>query len=341
MRLHTTAPSGATLVQNTFIDHYMLQANGEYVKVYLYLLRCAEGNMDLTLSSVADALEYTEKDLRRALAYWEKVNLLQMNCAPDGTIQDITFGDPTVSGPAPVSNPAGSQKQPDESRSPAPTRERMDALRENEDIRQLFFVAEQYLQRPLSSSEQEDLLYYYDSLHFSADLIEYLLEYCISKGSASRRYMRKVALAWAEAGITTVSQAREETNLYNKNYFSIMNAFGIKGRNPAAPELKTMSYWINDLGYSLDIILEACHRTILQTHQPNFQYANKILEQWKKQGVRSAADIVALDKKHLAEQKDRPQRQQPQARTGNSNRFNNFNQREYDYGRLERQLLNS
>ncbi len=342
MRLHTTAPSGATLVQNTFIDHYMLQANGEYVKVYLYLLRCAGGNMELTLSSVADALEYTEKDLRRALAYWEKVNLLQMNCAPDGTIQDITFGDPACSGSAPSSVPAASAKQTEARQPLAPNRERMDALRENADIRQLFFVAEQYLQRPLSSSEQEDLLYYYDSLHFSADLIEYLLEYCISKGSASRHYMRKVALAWAEAGITTVSQAREETNLYNKNYFSIMNAFGIKGRNPAAPELKTMSYWINELGYSLDIILEACHRTIRQTHQPNFQYANKILEQWKKQGVRTAADIIALDKKRQAEQKDRPQRQQPpQTRAGSSNRFNNFNQREYDYGQLERQLLNS
>ncbi len=339
MRLYTTAPSGATLVQNTFIDHYMLQANGEYVKVYLYLLRCAGGNMELTLSSVADALEYTEKDLRRALAYWEKVNLLQMNCSPDGTIQDITFGDPAVLEAAPASASVVSEGPRDAGRPQVPNRDRMDALRENADIRQLFFVAEQYLQRPLSSSEQEDLLYYYDSLHFSADLIEYLLEYCISKGSSSRHYMRKVALAWAEAGITTVSQAREETNLYNKNYFSIMNAFGIKGRNPAAPEIKTMSYWLNELGYSLDIILEACRRTILQTHQPNFQYANKILELWKKQGVRSSADIVALDKKHLAEQKDK--QKQPRPKTENNNRFNNFNQREYDYSQLERRLLNS
>ena len=28
----------ATLVANAFIDHYMLQANGEFVKIYLYLL---------------------------------------------------------------------------------------------------------------------------------------------------------------------------------------------------------------------------------------------------------------------------------------------------------------
>ena len=29
----------ATLVSNEFIDRYLAEANGEYVKVYLYLLR--------------------------------------------------------------------------------------------------------------------------------------------------------------------------------------------------------------------------------------------------------------------------------------------------------------
>lgn len=358
MKLYTTAPAGATLLQNAFIDRYMVHANGEFVKVYIYLLRCAGSNMELTLSSVADVLEYTEKDLLRALSYWEKLKLLRMNYAADGTILDITFADITAlqSAPGPAvqqtsalraatsSGSAVSGVQPRQmassgeqavSRDPA----RMQELKEQADIRQLFFVAEQYLQRPLSSAEQEDLLYYFDTLHFSADLIEYLLEYCISKGSASRHYIRKVALAWAEAGITTVTQAREETNLYNKNYFSIMNAFGIKGRNPAAPELEIMSHWINELGFTLDIILEACRRTIQQTHQPNFQYANKILEQWKKQGVHSAADIVALDQKRKAQQKEKAQ--QSSQKSGSNNRFNNFTQREYDYGQLERRLLNS
>lgn len=352
MKLYTTAPAGATLLQNAFIDRYMVHANGEFVKVYIYLLRCAGANMELTLSSVADVLEYTEKDLHRALTYWEKLKLLRLNYSSDGTICSITFTDITAlqeqpdnaytaSCQPPVTRTGQNNieaAQPEQAAAcSAPDPARMQELKEQSDIRQLFFVAEQYLQRPLSSSEQEDLLYYFDSLHFSVDLIEYLLEYCISKGSASRHYMRKVALAWAEAGITTVTQAREETNLYNKNYFSIMNAFGIKGRNPAAPELETMSHWINELGFTLDIILEACRRTIQQTHQPNFQYANKILEQWKKQGVRSGADIVALDQKRRARQKEKAQQS---AQKPGSNRFNNFNQREYDYSQLERRLLN-
>ena len=57
--------------------------------------------------------------------------------------------------------------------------------------------------------------------------MEYLIEYCVSRGSKSIRYMEKVALAWHEAGITTVSMAKQETSAYNKNYFSILRSFGI------------------------------------------------------------------------------------------------------------------
>jgi len=59
-----------TIVDNEFIDRYMAAANGEYVKVYLYLLR--HGQEPLNVSNIADALNHTEADVKRALAYWEE-----------------------------------------------------------------------------------------------------------------------------------------------------------------------------------------------------------------------------------------------------------------------------
>ena len=61
-----------------------------------------------------------------------------------------------------------------------------------------FFVAEQYLGKALSPIEINKLLYFYDELHFSTDLMEYLIEYCVSKGSHSIRYIETVALSWAD-----------------------------------------------------------------------------------------------------------------------------------------------
>lgn len=342
MKIYTDTPEGMTVIQNTFIDQYMPHANGEFVKVYLYLLRCANTDRELSLSSIADVFDHTEKDVSRALIYWERQHLLRLRFSPEGTILSITFSGqdrPDTASPETASSledtPSNREHAPSGA-SDMPSRERIAAAREQKDMQQLIYVAEQYLQRPLTSGEQSDFIYYYDNLKFSTDLIEYLLEYCISKGCASRHYMRKVALAWAEAGISTVLQAKQETNLYNKNYFTVLNTFGIKGRAPAQPEQETMSRWFNDFGFSIDIVLEACNRTIRQTHQPNFQYADKILSQWHESGVTSLADVDKLDQSRRKEQK----KSAPNPPKAPGNRFNNFTQRQYDYNQLEKQLLN-
>ena len=62
------------MVADAFIDEYMAGANGEYVKVYLYILR--HQGEELTVESIADALDHTESDVRRAVSYWEKLGIL-------------------------------------------------------------------------------------------------------------------------------------------------------------------------------------------------------------------------------------------------------------------------
>jgi len=66
--------AAVTAVSNTFIDEYMGTASGEYVKVYLYLLRHEGENIEIP--DIADALNHTEADVRRALAYWERTGVL-------------------------------------------------------------------------------------------------------------------------------------------------------------------------------------------------------------------------------------------------------------------------
>lgn len=396
MKLHLPSEGGVTIVENIFIDQYMPKANGEFVKLYLYLLRCAGAGKELSLSSIADVFDHTEGDVKRALAYWEKLHLLKLQYDGRGALCDILFltgeGDGMEETAAARETYAGRKSSPSgdafgrretssygdafakrQSASGAEagaaaaasastgsrdsssgalggglSRDRKRELAGQAEIRQLIFIAEQYFSRPLTSTEQSNLMYFYDTLHFSADLIEYLIEYCVSKGSASPHYMEKVAQGWYQAGITTVAQAKADSNLFNKNYFTIFHAMGIKGRNPAPVEMEFMDRWLNEYGFTIEIILEACCRTIRQTHQPNFQYADKILAQWHTQKARSLSDIKRLDAEHSAKVKEAGTQNAKAKEAGTkpaqktvSNRFNNFPQREYDWNALEQQLLNA
>lgn len=336
--LKTQMPSGMTGVSNLFLDHYMPKANGEYVKVYLYLLRAlSTPSIALSVTTLADALDHTEGDILRALKYWEKQGILKLECGKAKELKGIYLLE--------IKEPAAAAKKTKEAVTEplaAPTgrrtysRDELSQFSAQAECQQLLFVCEQYLKKTLSSSEIETLLYFYDQLHFSADLIEYLVEYCVCKGSKSIHYIESVALAWAEAGITTVAQAKERTTTYTRGCFAIMKAFGINDRNPVEPELRFMEKWLKTYDFTLDLVLEACKRTMERLHKPSFEYADQILKSWNKHKVHNIEDVKKLDQTH---QKRAFQRTPaaPVRTTG----FTNFEQRDYNFDELERQLLQS
>ena len=93
--LQTTGETRVTCVPNRFIDEYMKDANGEFVKVYLYLLRCLSAGIDVSIPEIADRLESTSSDIIRALNYWANRHLLSMTKDGD-TILTISLTDPSL-----------------------------------------------------------------------------------------------------------------------------------------------------------------------------------------------------------------------------------------------------
>lgn len=272
--------SDTTVLENEFIDHYMAEANGEYVKVYLILLRhLNEPSGTLTISKIADLLDITEKDVIRALNYWKKKGLLDYDMPVDGETPAIP-AQPRMTEEPSAPEPAAPSIQP------APTTTDVSSIeqyRSRKEFKELLFVAEQYLGKTLSHSDVESITYFYETLHMSADLIEYLIEYCVENGHTSMHYIQKVALSWCERHIKTVSEAKASSMAYNKNCYSILGAFGIKGRAPAPSEMEYIKRWTSEYGFSLDLILNACARTMNAIHQPSFDYTESILKNgWSK-----------------------------------------------------------
>lgn len=336
LTLTNHAQSTTTVLENEFIDRYMAKANGEYVKVYLLLLRhLHEPSGTLTISEIADKLECTEKDVTRALNYWKKQGLLDYASVSESS-------DKTVSA-KPVTTITETPEKP-EIKATQETKEisksaGISKFRKNKEFKQLLFVTEQYLGKPLSTTETESMIYFYENLQMSAELIEYLIEYCVENGHKSMHYIQTVALSWHKQNIKTVSEAKSNTLLYSKNCYSVLNAFGIKGRSPAASEITYIKKWNEEYGFTLDIVLEACNRTMNAIHQPNFEYTDSILKNWLSKNVKSINDITALDADYQKE-KERKKKQSVKPKSvSTANKFNNFESRSYDMHDLERRLL--
>lgn len=397
-----------TTVSDVFIDQYMPKANGEFVKVYLYLLRATGSGAGIaTISEIADHFSNTEADIIRALNYWASEGILQVQTGADGQIMGINLCSLSVSGmqaaqsniqSAVADNAAQNNLQnsvvnnaaqnilqnsvvnnaaqnistvntrmhdsvveklksqtPDKAASSQKeyTLDEIKEFRKNPDISELFFIIETYLKHTLSSTDTNMVLYWLDELHFSTDLVEYLVEYCITKGHSSLRYMNKVALGWADAGIKTVDQAKDDAAAHSQIYYSVMKALGITGRNLVDSEVSLINKWVGEYGFDIELVKAACSKTISAIQKPSFEYTDSILANWRKKDVHTLKDVEVLDANFAKANKASAtgSSQGTNAANGSSkpksnnssskNKFNNFNQRNNDYDKLEKLFLNS
>ena len=384
-----------TTVSDIFIDQYMPKANGEFVKVYLYLLRATGSGAGIaTISEIADHFSNTEADIIRALNYWASEGILQVQTGADGQIIGVNLCSLSVSGmqaaqsniqSAVADNAAQNNLQnsvvnnaaqnistvntrmhdsvveklksqtPDKAASSQKeyTLDEIKEFRKNPDISELFFIIETYLKHTLSSTDTNMVLYWLDELHFSTDLVEYLVEYCITKGHSSLRYMNKVALGWADAGIKTVDQAKDDAAAHSQIYYSVMKALGITGRNLVDSEVSLINKWVGEYGFDIELVKAACSKTISAIQKPSFEYTDSILANWRKKDVHTLKDVEVLDANFAKANKASAtgSSQGTNAANGSSkpksnnssskNKFNNFNQRNNDYDKLEKLFLNS
>ena len=209
--------------------------------------------------------------------------------------------------------------------------DRMKRLSADEEFSALLYAVQQYLGKTFSAIECEKFAYFYDVLHMSCELLEYLAEYCAEGGHTSIRYIEKVALNWYQAGIHTRDEAREHSTRYSKDTSAVMKAFGIMGRNAGTAEQEFMRRWFKEFGFDAAIVTEACNRTLTATGAASFPYADKILTGWKENGVRTLQDVEALDKLRQEKQAKKSGAASRQTRNTSTNRFNNFEQRSYNY----------
>lgn len=342
-------------VSNFFIDYYMTSANGEFVKIYLYLVRLLNSGRAVTVADIADHFNCTEKDICRAIKYWIKEKALRLEYTSDKVLTGITvlplkpkatqsnnasllsmlgvtdeqnqqtkeFAKTTkktqenAASDADVSYITNSTKAPEKKEYKA---DFLAKMQDDKDFGDILYLAEVYTKRPPSSSMFQTLAYIYDGLSFSTDLLEYLLEYCAEINHTSHRYMQTVAINWYEAGIHTVEEAKAASMQFNANYVAVLKQLGISGRAPTPTETSFMDTWYNTYGFDTPLVIEACKRAITNNpRKANFKSVNTILEDWKKQNVHKLSDLTAIDKAWEEEKKKRAT-----SRTATSNQFNNY-----------------
>ena len=338
-----------TSVSNLFIDEYMPNANGEFVKIYLYLLRLVSGHStEITTDALADLLCFTESDVERGLSYWERLGLISLSRDEDMHVNGIRMEAYTTNKfyVKSILNSSGSQVS---ARIPAKrkyTSKEISAFSKDPRVQQLTFLAQTYLGKTLNSNDVNSILYMIDGLNLSSDFIEYLMEMCISSGNNTLGSIEKSAVNYYKRGITTIDDIKFDTKIRKSIYKSVFKIFGLTDQNAAKKDVNYISKWTETYNFSEDIIVEACNRTMEHTHTASFPYADTILKGWYNNGITELSQVEQLDEEHAKEVSEKFSSLQASKASNKScsaslKKFKNMDERTYDSIELEKMLLSS
>lgn len=307
-----------TPVSNIFIDSYMPKARGEFVKVYLLALKyCIAGELGVNSSMLASSLHLLESDIMNAWNYWNDEGVIRFKPIDKMGNYSIEFLELKE-------EPQGETTE-------------VNLLYElnNNAVKDMLQETEKLLARPLSPKEMSTYIGWQKELGFSPEMILLLIQYCISKGKTDHRYIEKVALAWHDSNIKTVDEAqifiKKHEDKWAK-YRKILGYLGIKDMDIMKPQEEMLDKWVSFYKFPVEIIFKACDICFARLNKPEFKYIDGILNSWFKDGIKSLEDIALKDNKSTTRRKVNPE-------VKSDLKFNNFEQRIYDYNSLEKKLL--
>ena len=269
-----------TKVENIFINEYMPSAPGDFVKVYLYASMYAEHGLEITEKAIAKQLGLSEEKVREAWEYWEERGVIRKRYFDtQGNVSFIVeflslkeqlYGKNTAPVRGEASRPKG------------------DNVFGNPEVKDI----EKALGRTLDSSELGQIMKWLTDYGASPEVVFTAVKYSIDKNKTSMRYIESVVKGWTEEGLQSTDQISEKLQEMDEKYYRyrrVLKALGFT-RNATEAEKEMMDNWFERMGYSMDRVLEACTKTA-GISSPNFNYVNKVLENWRDEAQSKGVDV--------------------------------------------------
>lgn len=274
-----------------FINNYMPGANPTHVMVYIYTLGLCYSNKPSDNRSIAEALDILESDVIKAWKYWMKTGLISIG--EDGTVTFLSS-----SRPADTQSAAPETQDTRSAKRDIPMDEITKKMSDDKSLSDTLKMAQLIWGKPLTQSEIKALYSFLEWYSFSNEVLLMLLEYCAAdERTKNLKYMESTAEGWYNEGITSVRAAEKVIKKKEKERVMLKKCsqiFGL-GRSFSDKEAEYIASWTTELSMSEAMIKEAYARTTLNTGKLSFQYMNKILRSWAKDGIRTLSALKEAD----------------------------------------------
>ena len=298
----------STNIPDVFFTEYLSMANGNFVKIYLYLLFLSKYNKDIKINDLSKTLSLDFKIIQEGIKFWEDLGVItkKNNGYILNDIQEIELN--KIYTPRLTATPEKAAQN-------AKNKYRAKAI-EN--------INNSYFQGIMSPSWYTDINLWFDKYQFDEQVMIALFRYCFDKSALHKNYVQVVADAWAKNNIKTYTDLE---NYYQKQEkIGLMEKFISKklrlSRILTQFEKAFVEKWVLDYKYGKDVIELALKQTTSKVN-PTFNYIDSLLTDWYNRNLRTIDDIV-----HYLENRKKQEKNIKELKKKTD--LANYEQRKYD-----------
>jgi DnaD/phage-associated family protein len=275
-----------TLIPDIFFSEYLSEANGDFIKVYLYMLFLSKYDKDIKINDLSKKLVLPVKTIQDAVKYWEEQGLITKKNTGYiiNNMQEIELH--KLYKPKTALSAEQLQKS-------AENQQRAKAIE---------FINNKYFSGLMPTTWYPEIELWFKKYNFDEEVMIALFGYCFDKSALHKNYVQTVAEAWNKNNIKTFNdldvyyEKQEKLKIIAK---TIAKKLGLS-RGLTQYEYAYIEKWNIDYGYGLDVIEIALKKTTSKAN-PNFDYLDKLLTDWHDRGFKTPNDVQAF----LAEMKEK------------------------------------
>ncbi len=240
------------------------------------------GDFDSAIPVLSERLGISVNEIISALQFWAKNGIIEV----DGFE---------------VSPSAASSISEATNAVPSYTGAQISALvNANPSFKMLADCAQNVLGKDFTPTDYNSLLHIKNFYKFSDEYILMLLAYCVENNTSNWAYIRKTSKILYDEGIDTYEKLEEHfAARRNKRSleYKVRKLFGIGGREFTAREKSIFEAWAT-AKYGYELIKKAFEISVDNTGKSNWNYTNKILENWLASGVKTLEDVEKALQSH-------------------------------------------
>lgn len=302
---------GDTLVPDLFIMNNMKSLQGNEIKIYLCILYLLKTDIEIDSDTIIKELNISEVELKNGLEV----------LSAEGIVEKTTKGYVLLDLKEAEINKSYSPKYDNK---PKRQQQVIDERRK----KCVDSISESFFNGVMTLSWYTDIGNLFNLYAFSEDVMIALFQYCKERNALNRKYLFAVAETWNNGGVKSFEDLEAFLENYEKNNkikSKIAKSLGFS-RNLTKFEEEYVRKWLEDFGYSYEIIEEGLKRSTA-TSNPSIKYIDAIISSWHSKGYKSVEDINGADKPQDSVEKISTKRVIADTKKKS---FQNYSQREYD-----------